>query len=173
MEYVVLVNELDVEQGTMEKIQAHREGRLHRAISVFIFNSRGEMLLQQRAAGKYHSSLLWTNACCSHPRHHESMYDAAVRRLREEMGIACELQKIFTFLYKARLDNELTEHELDHVFTGISDDAPLPDPAEVAAWRYIKMDDLDAEIAGNPAAFTEWFKICLRDWREELSATIS
>lgn len=121
MEYVVLVDEQDKETGTMEKLQAHLNGRLHRAVSVFLFNSKGELLLQQRASGKYHSANLWTNTCCSHPRPGESAYDAANRRLYEEMGLACELSEVFSFIYKAHLGNNLTEHEFDHVFVGTND----------------------------------------------------
>ena len=163
MEYVVLVDEQDKEIGTMEKLQAHEEGRLHRAISAFIFNTNGEMLLQQRAAGKYHSALLWTNACCSHPRPGESVADAAHRRLHEEMGINCTLQEIFTFTYKAHLENDLTEYEFDHVFKGITDEEPHPDASEVAAFRYVDMETLTHDIAVNPGIYTEWFKICIKD----------
>ena len=168
MEYVVLVDEQDNETGLMEKMQAHVEGKLHRAISVFVFNSKNEMLLQQRAAGKYHSALLWTNTCCSHPRQGETTLAAAGRRLREEMGMACNLKEAFTFIYKAKLGGELTEHELDHVFVGTTDDLPVPDRLEVAAWRYISIDDLHKELEASPGSFTEWFKICLRDWESQL-----
>ena len=168
MEQVVLVGPEDNEIGTMEKQQAHVEGRLHRAISVFIFNSEGEMLLQQRAAGKYHSASLWTNTCCSHPRPGESSYAAAMRRLHEEMGLACELKEIFSFVYKASLDHDLTEHEFDHVFVGITDDMPRPDISEVGAWKYISQTSLDKDIEAAPEKYTEWFKICRRDWREKL-----
>jgi isopentenyl-diphosphate delta-isomerase len=170
MEQVILVDEQDKEQGTMEKLRAHREARLHRAISVFIFNSKKELLLQQRAAGKYHSSLLWTNTSCSHPRPGESASDAATRRLYEEMGLKCPLKEIFTFTYKATLDNHLTEHEFDHVFSGICDDIPEPDASEVAAWKYINLDALQADISQHPEQYTEWFKICLKDWSHRLLA---
>lgn len=168
MEYVVLVDEKDREVGTMEKLQAHVEGRLHRAISVFLFNSKGELLLQRRAAGKYHSANLWTNTCCSHPRPGESVFDAANRRLYEEMGIFCISNWVFSFIYKARLDHELTEYELDHVFVGISDKVPIPDIEEVGGWRYVKPIDLVKEIADHPGEFTEWFKICIRDRYKDL-----
>jgi isopentenyl-diphosphate delta-isomerase len=168
MEEVVLVDEGDNQVGVMEKLQAHREGRLHRAISVFIFNSNGEMLLQQRAAGKYHSAGLWTNACCSHPRVGEAIEDAAQRRLQEEMGMKCALKEIFTFIYKAQLANQLTEYEYDHVFTGISNSTPVPDAAEVSAWKYIAVAKLVEDVAANPDQYTEWFKICLHDWQKEL-----
>ncbi len=170
MEQVILVDQHDNETGTMEKQQAHIEGLLHRAISVFIYNTKGEMLLQQRAADKYHSANLWTNTCCSHPRPGETAGDAATRRLREEMGMTCELTEAFNFIYKAKLDNDLTEHEYDHVFTGITDNIPKPDPAEVAAWKYIELAQLEKDIDDQPGKYTEWFKICLLDWRDKLYA---
>lgn len=167
MEYVILVDEQDNETGVMEKMQAHRVGALHRAFSVFIFNSKKEMLLQQRAAGKYHSAGLWTNTCCSHPRPGETLLDAATRRLQEEMGLACTLKKTFSFFYKAHLDNDLTEHELDHVFIGVTDVLPVPAIAEVASWKYMSLSDLDIDIRLNPEQYTEWFKICLRDYSKK------
>jgi isopentenyl-diphosphate Delta-isomerase len=169
MEQVILVDEHDHETGTMEKMQAHVEGRLHRAISVFLFNIKGELLLQQRAAGKYHSSLLWTNTCCSHPRPGETPKDAATRRLQEEMGITCELKEAFSFIYKAELDHNLTEYEYDHVFTGVTDAPPAPDKTEVAGWKYVDVDTLKRDIQRHPEEYTEWFKICLRDWSEKLT----
>jgi isopentenyl-diphosphate delta-isomerase len=168
MEYVVLVDEQDKEIGTMEKLQAHVEGKLHRAISVFIYNTKGEFLLQQRAAGKYHSANLWTNTCCSHPREGENVIDAAARRLYEEMDMKCELKEAFSFVYKAALENNLTEYEYDHVFIGISDVMPSPDREEVGAWKYISKDELIADIKANPGNYTEWFKICLMDWASKL-----
>ncbi|MCA6364998.1 MAG: isopentenyl-diphosphate Delta-isomerase [Bacteroidetes bacterium] len=158
-EFVVLVDEHDRQTGLMEKLDAHRKGLLHRAISVFVFNSRGELLIHRRALEKYHSGGLWTNTCCSHPRDGETAGEAAVRRLREEMGMVCELTHQFQFIYRADLDHELTEHELDHVFTGISDTNPQPDPAEVMDWRWVRRDDLLAEMSAEPEKFTAWFKI--------------
>ena len=152
----------------MEKMQAHVEGRMHRAVSVFLFNSKNELLLQQRAAGKYHSAGLWTNTCCSHPRPEESVEDAAIRRLSEEMGMRCALQKSFTFEYKALLDHQLTEYEFDHVFTGVTDDEPILNPAEVATWKYVNIENLQVDVLVNPEQYTEWFKICLRDHSEAL-----
>jgi len=169
MEQVILVDEHDHEAGTMEKMQAHTEGRLHRAISVFVFNSKNELLLQRRAAGKYHSAHLWTNTCCSHPRPGEAVLDAATRRLKEEMGMVCTLKESFSFVYKAQLDNNLTEYEYDHVFTGISDAVPNPDNSEVAAWKYISISSLKLDIDLHPGNYTEWFKICLRDFAEKLT----
>ncbi|NCX96358.1 MAG: isopentenyl-diphosphate Delta-isomerase [Chitinophagia bacterium] len=160
IEYVVLVNEKDQPIGTMEKIQAHKEGRLHRAFSVFIFNSANEMLLQKRATFKYHSPGLWTNTCCSHPREGEHLKFAAMRRLYEEMMIVATIKPAFTFIYNAALDNGLIEHEYDHVFIGKTDKLPIPDSYEVSDWRYISRDALLKEIEQHPYHFTEWFKIC-------------
>lgn len=159
-EFVILVDEHDHETATCEKLAAHQQGLLHRAISVFIFNSKKEMLLQQRASTKYHSGGLWTNACCSHPRPGESTAEAAKRRLKEEMGIVNDdLQFLFSFIYKAQLDNQLTEHELDHVYVGITDAMPLPDPSEVSSYKWVNVDHLSADIAENPANYTVWFKL--------------
>ncbi len=168
MEHVVLVDEQDIETGVMEKIQAHREGRLHRAVSVFIFNSKNELLLQQRAGSKYHSAGLWTNTCCSHPRPGEPAGEAAIRRLLEEMGLNCNLRASFTFVYKAQFDNGLTEHEFDHVFIGITDEAPVPDKTEVADWKYMNPARLEADIKNRPEQYTEWFKICMRDYSKKI-----
>jgi len=168
MEQVILVDEQDNEVGIIEKMQAHIEGRLHRAISVFIFNSKKEMLLQQRADGKYHSARLWTNTCCSHPMPGETVADAATRRLKEEMGMNCVLRESFTFVYKALLDHQLTEYEYDHVFIGVTDEQPIPNPAEVAAWKYINAESLHADVLLSPEKYTEWFKICMRDYSKEI-----
>jgi len=140
MEQVVLVNELDHEIGLMEKMEAHEKALLHRAFSVFVFNAKGELLLQQRAFEKYHSGGLWTNTCCSHPRPNETVLDAANRRLMEEMGFQTPLQKVFDFIYQAAFSNGLTEHEFDHVFIGHYEGEILPDPQEVHAYEYRTMD---------------------------------
>lgn len=161
MEYVILVDEDDNETGVMEKLQAHQEGLLHRAISVFVFNDKNEMLLQQRAAVKYHSPLLWTNTCCSHPRPGELLADAANRRLKEEMNMACALSHQFSFTYKAVLDKGLTEYEFDHIFFGQSNTAPDPDPAEVLSWKYLTLEEIEAEISDRPEDYTSWFKLML------------
>ena len=173
MEFVVLVDREDKETGVMEKQEAHLKGMLHRAISVFVFNSKGELLLQQRAGEKYHSANLWTNTCCSHPRHGEPVHDAAIRRLHEEMGIQCELKEIFSFVYKAQLDKQITEHEFDHVFVGMTDDVPSPDPTEVAAWKYENTALLATEIKEHPQKYTEWFKICFNEWGDKLFTPIN
>jgi isopentenyl-diphosphate Delta-isomerase len=169
---VVLVDENDIHTGLMPKLEAHEQGLLHRAFSVFLFNTRGEMLLQKRAADKYHSAGLWSNACCSHPRPGERTADAAKRRLAEEMGMSCELTEVFCFIYKAALENNLTEYEFDHVFAGVTDNVPAPDDAEVADWRYMNMADLETALANNPQEYTAWFKLCMRDHKTELNNSI-
>jgi len=159
MEEVILVNTNNEIQGYMEKIEAHEKGLLHRAFSVFIFNSKGQILLQKRAYQKYHSGGLWTNTCCSHPRKNESFQRAAIRRLKEEMGITCNLEEAFSFIYKAHLDNNLIEHELDQVFFGVSDNKPVLNPEEAVEYKYIDPDQLLIDLTNNPSHYTEWLKI--------------
>lgn len=161
MEEVILVDVNDLEIGRMEKLEAHRQGLLHRALSVFIFNSKHELLLQQRALHKYHSAGLWTNTCCSHPRAGEKVIDAAHRRLSEEMGMQAQLTCAGHFIYKTTLEHELIEHELDYVFFGQADTNPLINLEEVAAFRWIAMPDLKNEIKLNPERFTYWFPLAL------------
>lgn len=156
--YVILVDCNDNEIGISEKMEAHRKALLHRAVSVFICNSKGEWLLQRRALGKYHSNGLWTNTCCSHPNPKESSIDAANRRLMEEMGMKSELVDLFNFTYKEELDNELTEFELDHVFLGITDELPKINTDEVMDWKYISYNELLIDIRNNPQKYTVWFK---------------
>ncbi|MFM2387191.1 MAG: isopentenyl-diphosphate Delta-isomerase [Bacteroidota bacterium] len=158
---IILVNEMDEQVGTMEKMEAHEKGILHRAFSVFIFDSSNNILLQQRAYGKYHSSGLWTNACCSHPKPGESIEAAAHRRLQEELGFDTKLEKAFTFTYKAHFDNGLTEYEYDHVFIGHYEDPIQFNEQEVNAIKYIPLDLLKLELDENPDHFTEWFKIAM------------
>lgn len=169
-EYVVLVDRNDNELGLMEKQQAHIAGLLHRAFSVFVFNSNGELMLQQRAASKYHSPTLWTNTCCSHPRENESYSDAANRRLVEEMGFECQLDYKFNFIYKANLDNGLTEHELDHVFIGTFDGEPQLNPEEVMAYRWVDMDVLKKDMQKNPQNYTAWFNIIFDQYISHIEA---
>jgi isopentenyl-diphosphate Delta-isomerase len=157
MEEVILVNEQDEVLGYMEKMQAHQKAVLHRAFSVFVFNAKGEMLLQQRALSKYHSGGLWTNTCCSHPRKNEETLAAACRRLREEMGFSVPLHKIFHFIYKASFDNGLTEHEFDHVYAGIYEEAILFNENEVAAYRYQAVESVKESIQKEPELYTAWF----------------
>lgn len=160
-EYVILVDEQDNETGVMEKMQAHREGRLHRAFSIFIFNDRKELLLQQRAIDKYHSGGLWTNTCCSHPRPNETVKDAANRRLFEEMGMSCELSILTSFIYQTPFGNGLTEHELDYVLTGRFNSTPQINPEEVQAYTWMSLEDVRKDIALHPGNYTSWFKIAL------------
>jgi isopentenyl-diphosphate delta-isomerase len=159
MEEVILVNEQDEQVGSMEKMEAHRKGILHRAFSVFIFNDRNEMLLQQRAITKYHSGGLWTNACCSHPRLREETEVAALRRLHEELGFTTSLTKIFDFHYNASFDNGLTEHEFDHVYVGTYTGKIKPNPAEVQDYCYKKIEEITATIQSHPHKYTAWFCI--------------
>ena len=157
MEQVILVNEKDEELGIMEKIEAHEKAILHRAFSIFIFNTKGEMLLQQRAVKKYHSAGLWTNACCSHPRPGETTLVAATRRLKEELGFETELKEVFDFIYKTPFDNGLTEHEFDHVFTGVYNHSIHPDEKEVLDYCFKSMDDIDYSLKNHAHKYTAWF----------------
>ncbi len=159
-EEVILVDSNDIELGTMGKMEAHRKGELHRAFSVFIFNTKGELLMQQRALEKYHSGGLWTNTCCSHPRKGETTLNAALRRMQEEMGIECDIKPVFNFIYKAHLDKGLIEHEFDHVFLGVSDSTPEINTLEVLDWKYESMENLSKSIRLNPENYTEWLKDC-------------
>lgn len=168
-QYVILVDDNDEQTGVAEKMDAHRKGLLHRAFSVFIMNSQGQMLLQQRAFTKYHSGGLWTNACCSHPMPGEKILDAAHRRIQEEMGFDCDLKYVYNFTYKVKLDNELTEHELDHVLVGIYDGPVKPSPEEVCHYRYVNIDELEKEMLKAPDTFTTWFRITYSDARKYLS----
>lgn len=159
-EYVVLVDENDNEIGKEEKIKAHENGgKLHRAISVFIFNPKGELLLQRRALTKYHAPGLWANTCCSHPRPKESAEQAARRRLKEEMGFTCDVEEMFSLIYKADVGNGLTEYEYDHIFIGIWDGEPEPNPEEVAEWKWESVENIEKELKENPEKFTPWFRI--------------
>lgn len=156
--FVILVDKDDNITGTLGKLEVHQRALLHRAISVFIINSKREWILQRRAENKYHSNGLWTNTCCSHPYPGEPCPQAASRRLFEEMGLHCELREVFTFIYKENLDNGLFEHELDHVFIGISDDLPVINTLEVMDWRAVSYADLEKELDEYPFHFTAWFR---------------
>ncbi len=158
LDHVILVDTHDNQIGTEEKLTAHQKGLLHRAFSIFIFNHEGKMLIHQRAFSKYHSGGLWTNACCSHPRPGESLEDSTHRRLREELGFDCSLQKMFHFTYKVNLANDgLFEHEFDHVFFGSFDGIINPNPDEIATVAWVTLEDLTADIKLQPERYTYWF----------------
>ena len=172
MEKVILVDENDREIGSEEKINAHREGRLHRSFSVFVFNSEGKLLMQQRASSKYHSGGLWSNTCCSHPRPGEEVREAALRRLNEEMGFGCRLRELFAFIYKVDFSNGLSEHEFDHVLVGMFEGIPRPNPEEVESFRWIDPEDLRAEIEKNPDNYTYWLKKAIKMFPESFWKTL-
>lgn len=167
---VILVNEQNEWQGMMDKLAAHKEGLLHRAISVFIVNEKNELLLQQRADGKYHSGGLWSNTCCSHPMQGESSVMAAHRRLHEELGFDCELKAAFILRYKAQMENGLVENEYDHVYFGSYSGPLQPDTNEVKAYRYIAMEELQKEMDTNPVTFTAWLLLALPKFKEYLAS---
>lgn len=156
---VILVDEHDVQTGTMEKMEVHQKALLHRAFSIFIFNEKGEMLLHKRAGKKYHSAGLWTNACCSHPKPGDDTLAAAQIRLQEEMGFATELKKAFDFVYKAPFDNGLTEYEFDHVFIGTYDGDIAPNEDEVSDYCFKTVEEIKSSLQSHPQKYTEWFKI--------------
>jgi isopentenyl-diphosphate delta-isomerase len=158
-EEVILVDERDEPIGSMEKMEAHRKALLHRAFSVFIFNSKGEMLLQERAAQKYHSAGLWTNACCSHPRPGEDTHEAAIRRLYEELGFQTRLEKIFDFTYRAEFGNGLTEFEFDHVLVGVHDGVICPNKEEVGDYCFKSTEAIGADLDSEPEKYTAWFQL--------------
>ncbi len=168
MEKVILVDSDDKEMGTMEKMEAHEKAKLHRAFSIFILNSKNQMLLQRRALEKYHCAGLWTNTCCSHPRPGEDIEAAAHRRLKEEMGFDTRLKKVTSFVYKAEFENGLTEHEFDHVFSGTFDGKIKHNPSEVCEWKYVDVKELVADIKASPEKYTPWFKICIEKFLENL-----
>ncbi len=160
-ETVILVDAFDNEIGVMEKMEAHQKGLLHRAFSVFIFNSKNELLLQRRALSKYHSAGLWTNTCCSHPRPGEETLAAAKRRLMEEMGIEASLNLKTHFTYKTIFENDLIEHEFDYVFFGNTESNPIINLEEVDAYKWESVEKIRANMRKNPEEFTTWFKIAL------------
>lgn len=174
MERVVLVDEQDREMGAAEKLAAHAAGKLHRAFSIFVFNSEKQLLLQRRAKTKYHSGGLWSNTCCGHPRPGEATAEAARRRLREELNFDCELRAAFEFLYRAEFANELIEHEYDHVFVGEFDGAFVPDESEVENCRWVGLDELRRDIGERPGEYTYWLKVALdtEGWRRIESALL-
>ncbi|MDP2542233.1 isopentenyl-diphosphate delta-isomerase [Tenacibaculum discolor] len=171
-EQVILVDQQDNPIGLMEKIEAHEKALLHRAFSVFVFNDKNELMLQQRAAEKYHSPLLWTNTCCSHQRDGESNIEAGKRRLQEEMGFSCELEEVFSFIYKAPFDNGLTEHEYDHVMIGRFNDEPIVNPEEVASYKWMPLEEVKNDIENYPEEYTAWFKIIFKESYDKISKYI-
>jgi len=172
-EKVILVNEKDEQIGLMPKLEAHEKAVLHRAFSVFVLNLKGELMLQQRAAHKYHSPLLWTNTCCSHQRDGESNIEAGKRRLYEEMGFECELKEVFSFIYKAPFDNGLTEHELDHVMVGEYEESPKINKDEVHAFKWMTLEAVKTDIELQPKIYTEWFKIIFEKFYNHLQEAIT
>jgi len=163
-----LVDLNDHPAGKMEKMEAHVKGELHRAFSVFIFNGKNEMMMQQRAFTKYHSPGLWTNTCCSHPREGEETLQAAHRRLQEEMGFDCEIKEMFSFTYKADVGEGLTEHEFDHVFYGHFDDDPVINSEEVNDWKWMSMKELRDDLKNFPEKYTVWFRIAFDEVEKHL-----
>ena len=163
-EQVILVDKHDNQIGLMAKMEAHEKALLHRAFSVFTFNDKGELLLQQRAADKYHSPLLWTNTCCSHQRNGETSLEAGKRRLQEEMGFNCELEEVFWFIYKAPFDNGLTEHELDHVMIGTYNGVPNINPEEVASFKWMTLEAVKLDMEESPEMYTAWIKIIFEEY---------
>ena len=168
-EKVILVNEKDEQIGLMPKLEAHEKALLHRAFSVFIFNDRNELMLQQRALDKYHSPGLWTNTCCSHQRNGESNIEAGKRRLQEEMGFVVDLQESISFIYKAPFDNGLTEHEYDHVLIGKYNNEPKINPNEAASWKWMPLEEVRADILRHPEIYTEWFKVIFDKFYEHIN----
>ena len=168
MEEIILVDEQDNVIGTMEKMEAHQKGVLHRAFSVVLFNSNGELLLQKRSKDKYHSGGLWTNTCCSHPLPDEAIRDAAQRRLQYEMGINFQPEFAFKFIYKTPLENSLVEHELDHVFTGIFDGRPVINTDEVSEWKFMSLSELKNDMERSPEIYTAWFRLIVNHPQMEL-----
>ena len=168
-EMVILVNEKDEQIGLMPKMEAHEKALLHRAFSVFVFNEQNELMIQQRAFGKYHSPGLWTNTCCSHQREGESNIEAGKRRLQEEMGFSTELNDTISFIYKAPFDNGLTEHEFDHILVGYFNGEPDLNPEEVHAWKWMSLEELKADMEKQPQLYTEWFKIIFENYYKHIS----
>ncbi|TVZ59044.1 isopentenyl-diphosphate delta-isomerase [Flavobacteriaceae bacterium MAR_2010_105] len=170
-EQVILVNENDEKIGLMPKMEAHEKALLHRAFSVFVFNDNNELMLQQRAAHKYHSPGLWTNTCCSHQRDGESNIEAGKRRLMEEMGFVTELTEVMSFIYKAPFDNGLTEHEFDHVMIGTYNKEPKINSDEVASWKWMSLEDVKNDIEVSPEQYTAWFKIIFDKFYQHINIT--
>lgn len=166
--HVILVDEQDREIGFMEKLEAHKSGKLHRAFSIFIFNDRDELLLQRRALEKYHSKGLWTNTCCSHPAPGESIQEAAEKRLIEEMGLHVDLESAFEFLYKADVCDGLIEYEYDHVFFGRSNDDPVLNTEEAMDFKWSNLSAIQEDILTNSEQYSAWFKIVFTKYLDKI-----
>lgn len=163
-EQIILVDDDDAQIGAMGKLETHEKGLLHRAFSILIFNTKGELMLQKRALGKYHSGGLWTNTCCGHPRNGEELMPAAHRRLKEEMGFDCPLKEISLLQYQTTVPTprmRLEENEMLHVFFGTYNDAPIVNPEEASEWRRATLAELRSDISENPDTYTYWFKVVL------------
>lgn len=161
MDYVILVDEKDNPVGREEKLEAHRQGKLHRAFSIYVFNKQGQLMLQKRHSAKYHSGGLWTNTCCGHPRPGESLSEAAHRRLKDEMGFDCELKEAFSFIYKVPLDKGLTEHEYLHIFICNFEGTPVINEEEAEGWKWMDFKELCRDMRKNPQAYTKWFQLTI------------
>ncbi len=168
-EKVILVNENDEQIGLMPKLEAHQKAVLHRAFSVFIINSKNELMLQQRAHHKYHSPGLWTNTCCSHQREGETNVEAGIRRLQEEMGFTTSLKDSVSFIYKAPFDNGLTEHEYDHVLLGEYEEDPVINSEEVVDWKWMTIEAVKHDMLVHPELYTEWFKIIFKKFYSHIT----
>lgn len=168
MENLIIVDNNDKPIGQDEKLATHQKGRLHRSFSIFIFNSKNELMLQKRASGKYHSGGLWTNTCCSHPRVSEDTEKAAHRRLQEEMGFDCGLEEKFSFQFKVKFENGLIENEFDHVFVGRYDDEPKLNPEEAEDWKWVNLDKLEEDIKNNPDEYSYWLKVVIEKYKDKL-----
>ena len=168
-EHVILVDKNDNQIGVMPKMEAHEKALLHRAFSVFVFNSKNELMLQQRALHKYHSPGLWTNTCCSHQREGETNLEAGKRRLKEEMGFETPLEEKISFIYKAPFDNGLTEHELDHIMVGYYESDPIINKDEVESWKWMPLEEVKKDIDKKPEIYTEWFKIIFQKFYQHIN----
>ncbi len=164
---IILVDKNDNEIGTGDKMEVHRKGILHRAFSIFVWNKKGELMLQQRAKDKYHTAGLWSNTCCSHPKPGETVIEAGHRRLQEEMGFDCELKEEMSIIYRSQFDNDLTEHEYDHVLFGNYEEAPVINPQEVHSWKWASINEVLRDVKVNPDHYTVWFRIILDRMRNE------
>ena len=172
-EIIICVDKNDNEVGHVEKMEAHIKGLLHRALSIFVFNEKNELLLQKRYSGKYHSPGLWTNPCCTHPNKNESTDDAAIRRLQEEMGFSCELKEVFSFMYYIKFDNNLIEHEFDHVYFGRYSNEISINPLEVEDYKWLSLDNIKVDLKKNPDNYTFWFKYIIENHIKEIEENLN